>query len=372
MNLQHQAGNFVNASWSLLGLRDLIYEMVDQLFVDLEKNGGMAGDDDAGRAFAAVYTPAVKMVFEKAGSAHQVMATGAGTLLLAAEQFLRQDSKVAASLLDQSPGAADFGSQPSGPDCTPRSSHNAEDLPDVVGETSWSQKWLHHQRFRGQRDKLRKVAKSWRSAAKILEDAYWDSDTAWKTATLDQAGETADAAHSFFKTFVGKTAPPSVVGEDETLMANLPSACKMLASACDAYADHIDTALEQIPWDENEPFRGPELSPGLGGNGTDGGLHELVASDTHIAALGKIPRALDSSRARVPVPQPDGDSLPGLPIPLAPLIRVPALVPAGYRVPTGPRIPPNPTPGTTGSPFSPPQPWPAAEIPHLAELLACG
>ncbi|WP_432038230.1 restriction endonuclease fold toxin-2 domain-containing protein [Streptomyces cucumeris] len=348
MSLQHQAGNFVNASWSMVGLRDLIYEMVGLLFVGLEENGGMAGDDEAGRVFAAVYTPAVKTVFEKAGFAHQVMATGAGTLLMAAEEFLKQDSKVAASLLDQSPEGPGVGAQPSGPDCNPRASHNAEDLPDVVGETSWSDQYLKGQRFHGQRDKLRKVAKTWRAAAKILEDAYWDSDTAWKTATLDQAGETADAAHSFFKTFVGKTSPPAMVGESETLLANLPAACTMLAKACDAYADHIDTALEKIPWD-SDPLFGESLlpweKPQFGGDGHDGGLHKLIASDTHINSLGNIPGALDSSKGRVPMPQPDGGgSLPGLPIPIAPLIRVPVLVPVGYRPPKGPRVQPIPPP----------------------------
>ncbi|CCA54314.1 MULTISPECIES: hypothetical protein [Streptomyces] len=212
MNLQQRAGNYVNASWSMVRLRDLIYDMLGLLFRELSAHGGMAGDDDAGRAFAAVYKPAVKTVFEAAGLAHQVMANGAGALLKATEDFLKQESAIAASLLGQSV-APDIGAQPSRPDCDPRAGHNVEELPEVVGETSWNDQYLLGSRFHGQRDKLRKTANAWRSAAGILDDAYWDSEGAWRTATAQQLGETATAVQTFFNVFVGKTPPPSEVGE---------------------------------------------------------------------------------------------------------------------------------------------------------------
>ncbi|WP_229910907.1 restriction endonuclease fold toxin-2 domain-containing protein [Streptomyces aurantiogriseus] len=357
MDLQHQTANFVNASWSMVGLRDLIYEMLGLLFTELSENGGMAGDGEAGRAFAKVYEEAAKTVFDKAGFAHQVMANGAGALLKASEEFLKRESKIAAELLGQSPQGPGIGAQPTGPDCNPRASHNAEDLPEVVGETSGVDQYLFNERFLGQPQKLRTVAKAWRAASKIAEDAYWDSDTAWKTANLDQVGETADAVEGFFKKFVGKNPPPGEVGEDETLMANLPVACKMIANACDAYADHIETAKRRLPYEETSPtgeFLWPWEQPRFGGDGHDGGLHELIAGDMRIASLGKIPAALDSSKSRVPMPQPDNDGfLPGLPPFLAPLIRVPTLVPVAYRPANGPRVQPIP-PATPPDPRFPP------------------
>ncbi|WP_438491908.1 restriction endonuclease fold toxin-2 domain-containing protein [Streptomyces asiaticus] len=358
MDIRHQTSNFVNASWSMVRLRDLIFEMLSLLFTELSEHGGMAGDDEAGRAFAAVYKEAVKTVFDKSGFAHQVMANGAGALLKASEEFLKHESKIAAELLGKSPQDPGIGPQPSGPDCSPLASHNAEDLPDVVGETSGTDQYLFNERFLGQPDKLRAVAKTWRSAAKILEDAYWDSDTAWKTANLEQVGKTADAVEDFFKKFVGKAAPPSQVGEDETLMANLPTACKMIANACDAYAGHIETAKKRRAMD-SMPFTGEPLwpweQPRFGGDGHDGGLHELIAGDTRIAALGKIPAALDTAKSRVKMPQPDNDGFlpPGLPPFLAPLVRVPTLVPVAYRPPKGPRVQPIP-PGTPPDPRFPP------------------
>ncbi|MEV3857634.1 hypothetical protein AB0J38_25305 [Streptomyces sp. NPDC050095] len=87
VDIQHQTRNFVNASWLLLGLRDLIYQVVGLLFTELSEHGGMAGDDDAGRAFAHVYKPAVKAVVDCAGHAHQAMAGGANALVRVPKSF---------------------------------------------------------------------------------------------------------------------------------------------------------------------------------------------------------------------------------------------------------------------------------------------
>lgn len=308
------------------------------------------GDDEAGRAFATVYKPAVQAVFDQAGYAHVVMATGAGALLKSAQNFLQNESHTAAELLGESPAAPGIGSQPSGPDCTARASHHAEDLPDVIGETSWTDQYLLSQRFHGATVKLRDVAGTWRSAGRLFEDVYWDAEAAWRKATLYQAGETADAAEDFFRKFVGKQPPPSDVSEDDTLIANLPTACKLLANACNAYADHVETAQRRIPEEADPLFGEPQPlweAPQFGGEGHDGGLHELVAGDMKIAKLGNIPHALDSSRARIKMPRPEEGSGPVLPLPLAPFVRVPTLVPVGYRPPgTSARVqpvaPPNP------------------------------
>lgn len=258
MNIRHQTEKFVNASQRMVDLRDLVFNMLSLLFDELGDSGGMAGDDEAGRAFAAVYKPAVEAVFDKAGYAHQVMANGAGVLLTSAENFLKSESKIAKELLEANPSQADIGYQPRH-DCSPRSSHNAGDIPEVVGETNWANQHLLNSRFHGASEKVRNVAGSWRAASRILNDAYWDSEAAWSKATLDQAGKTADAVENFFRKFVGKTPPPTEVSEDETLMANLPTACKMIANACDAYADHIDTAMRRLP-EESNPITG-EIQP---------------------------------------------------------------------------------------------------------------
>lgn len=119
-----------------------------------------------------------------------------------------------------------------------------------------------------------------------------DSDTAWKTAALDQAGDTADAVETFFKKFVGKNPPPSEVGEDETLMANLPVACRMLANACDAYADHVETAEQRLPYEQTRlPARRADNEPRrrLRGGVLDG--HALRRQQGHALELFVLARA---------------------------------------------------------------------------------
>ncbi|MFC7304749.1 restriction endonuclease fold toxin-2 domain-containing protein [Streptomyces monticola] len=131
-------------------------------------------------------------------------------------------------------------------------------------------------------------------------------------------------------------------------MANLPTAGKMLANACEAYADHIDSALQRLPAESNPLTGEPQPiweRPMFGGDGPDGGLHELLASDMHITRLGHIPPVLDTAQSRVKMPQPDGGGLlSNLPSFIAPLIRVPTMIPAAYRPPVGPRVQPVPPP----------------------------
>ncbi|MGW7008452.1 hypothetical protein ACWGCW_38130 [Streptomyces sp. NPDC054933] len=94
-------------------------------------------------------------------------------------------------------------------------------------------------------------------------------------------------------------------------------------------------------------------SPTFGGNGEDGGLHSAVTSDDHILDLASIGHTLDTTQARVPVPEP---VKPPWPVPQVPLLpvpfdEVPVLIPAGYvepdpnvpyRQPVPPPVPPDP------------------------------
>nr|WP_246531133.1 restriction endonuclease fold toxin-2 domain-containing protein [Streptomyces bathyalis] len=349
LTLRHQTENFVNASWRLVGLRDVIYEAVGLLLTELSDKGSIAGDDDAGRFFAAKYKPAVHAVFDRCSYGHIVMASGAQKLLESAENFLRTESRIAAELLGEGPFTPGIAAQPAGPDCTPRASHSAADLPDVVGETSWIDRYLFNQRNHGAAEKLKSVAGTWRAARRLLEDVYWDAYSAGQRATMDQAGDTADAAKRFFAKYVDKHPPPSDVSEHETLFANLPTACKLLANACDAYADHVETAQRRVP-EEADPVFGERLpiweEPVFGGQGHDGGLYELVADDDHIKKLDGIPPALGVSRGKIEEPHHDQGSGPWLPMLPIPTVRGSVRVfQAGFNnglVRVQPVAPPNP------------------------------
>ncbi|MEU7306072.1 hypothetical protein [Streptomyces sp. NPDC007206] len=69
------------------------------LFHELDRQHGMAGDDDAGRAFAKVYKSAAATTLDKIGFSAYVMGeTGKGLMLTfhgAGEQCRRRDSRPA-------------------------------------------------------------------------------------------------------------------------------------------------------------------------------------------------------------------------------------------------------------------------------------
>lgn len=98
----------------------------------------------------------------------------------------------------------------------------------------------------------------------------------------------------------------------------------------------------------------------FGANGYDGGLHDAVLGDPWIRDLGSVAHALDTSAARVSLPEPDapgGPGLPGLPLP-PPLIRVPVPIPLTLASYTGqaPALLPMVNPVDPAVPFADPVP----------------
>ncbi|MEU1630703.1 restriction endonuclease fold toxin-2 domain-containing protein [Streptomyces sp. NPDC020096] len=361
-DLQIHAVDLINASWGMHTLNETLVDTVNALASELDGQHGMAGDDDAGHAFAKLYHSAAKTTVNQLGQATHIMGRGSETTLRAADDFMANDSQVAAEMLR---AMGQVGVEPSGgagnsPNCTAAPLGRGEDLPEVVGETSAVTQYLVGDRFRGSPEKLRDVAETWRKARRIAERVLVDAQDCWSTATAHASGQTADAVNNFFTKFVGKDHPPAKVDENCTLLANLPTACDQLSKACDKYADHIETASRRAPQDamkdlfDKSPIENLLDSPMLGGNGDDGGLHAAVTSDDHILNLASLGHTLDTTQARVPVPQPGSEpALPGAPFPpfLPSIGDVPVLIPAGYkplpggiqfRAPVPPPVPPDP------------------------------
>lgn len=363
-----QATRLIDSSWGMLTLRDLAYDTLDALVTELGTQSGMAGDDDAGAAFATAYKKAASTLVDQLDFASLVLSNGSGALLDAAEKFLKSEDKTARRLLEATESPYNGVSpQPSRPDCSPRPSRSGAELPEVTGETGNVDRFVKGDRYRGDPGKLRAIAEKWYTARGLLADVFYSARERWHGANLDHEGLTADAIESFFKKFVGKVDPPDEVSQDEALLANLPAACFMLAKACEAYANHIESSREQAAKDR-DPFMGnpkPLIdAPMFGGNGEDGGLHGKVSGDAAITRLADVAPALDRAQSRVRVPQPDGGpGLPGvpglLPLPRIPFpARVPTLVPVAaygapkpgvpHRPPIGPPNPPDPRFPTLG------------------------
>ncbi len=328
---------------------------------ELDKQKGMAGDDDAGHAFAKVYEPAAATTLDQIGFSAYVMGATGKALMRTAREVMATDKRIAA-LMGQQEDLTDGMGDP-GEDCTESFLGLGEELPEVVGDTAWYRQYVPGggDRYRGDAGRVREVAGTWRHAGRLMARLLGDAQVYATTANKAHAGEAAMAFDQYFRRTVGFGDPPERAQEDEPLVANLVAACTQLAKACEQYADHIDAALRVALAHKADPFRidAPWDAPMFGGNGDDGGLHLAVTGDPHIHALGDVAHALDSSQGRVTVPgggqQPPGwhpPMVPALP-PLRPapviLASAPSMVPMGSHV--DPSIPSSdpiaPEPGTT-------------------------
>ncbi|MFF8512997.1 restriction endonuclease fold toxin-2 domain-containing protein [Streptomyces sp. NPDC015492] len=315
-----------------MGLTDTMRGVRDTaiaLYHELNGQRGMAGDDEAGRAFAKVYRAAAGAALDKIGSSSYVLGEASRGLMRNAREFMAQESAIA-SLLGKQPDLASGMGDP-GEGCPENYLGLGRELPEVVGETAWYEQYAPGgtDRFRGSPEKIRAVADCWRRGGKLMLRFLEDAQASAMTADKAHSGEAADAFRAYFKTSVGLTCPPSQVQEDEPLVANLVAACNEIAKACDRYAEHVEAAEKSIQQHKLDLFAVdlPWDSPLFGGNGFDGGLLDAVLDDPWIRRLGEVGHALDSAEKRVRLPEGGGrPSAPGLPF-LPPLIPVPVPVP---------------------------------------------
>jgi hypothetical protein len=307
------------------------------LFHELDRQKGMAGDDDAGHAFAKVYKSAASTTLDKMGfSAYVMSETGRG-LMSNAREFMARESHIASQILGQQVDLTASMGDPA-EDCPESFIGLGQELPEVVGDTAWYDQYAPSgmsDRFRGSPEKLRDVAGAWRQGGKLMVRFLEDAQACAHTADKAHSGEAADAFRKYFANFVGFAAPPEHAQDQETLVANLVAACTQLAKACDRYADHVEDAKKKILQHQVDPFSMdmPWDSPIFGGNGYDGGLKDAVLDDPWIHQLGNVAHALDSSEKRVKLPH-GSEERPGLPF--GPFIPVPVpepipLVLASYR-----------------------------------------
>ncbi|MFF9351431.1 restriction endonuclease fold toxin-2 domain-containing protein [Streptomyces sp. NPDC014734] len=299
---------------------------------ELGRQHGMAGDDDAGRAFAKVYVSAASTTLDKMGFSSYVLGETSKGLMRNAREFMAEESRLAAAFLgrqaDLTTGMGDPGA-----DCTENYLGLGQELPEVVGETAWYDQYApvgRGDRFRGSPEKIRDVVGSWRHAGVLMQRFLEDAQTYALTASKAHSGQASNAFQQYVKYSVGLTCPPAKAQDDEPLVTNLVAACTQIAKACDRYADHVSEAKEKITQHKTDLFAVdmPWDQPMFGGNGYDGGLLDAVLGDSWIRDLGSVGHALDSSVARIKLPSADAPSpvVPGLPL-LPPLIPVPAPIP---------------------------------------------
>ncbi|MFJ9823635.1 hypothetical protein ACIRSU_04560 [Streptomyces sp. NPDC101160] len=103
---------------------------------ELARQQGMAGDDEAGQAFAKVYVSAASTTLDKMGFSSYVLGETSKGLMRNAREFMAQESRQVSAFLgrqvDLTAGMGDPGA-----DCTEDYLGLGRDLPEVVGETAW-------------------------------------------------------------------------------------------------------------------------------------------------------------------------------------------------------------------------------------------
>ncbi|MEU9593882.1 restriction endonuclease fold toxin-2 domain-containing protein [Streptomyces sp. NPDC048193] len=321
-DLQVITDNMIKAS---MGLADTVMvatvEATVALSVELERQHGMAGDDDAGAEFAKVYKQAASKTLDFLGHSAYIIGESGKGLMRTVREFMARESEVASAILQKQVDLTYTMGDP-GQSCDQRFLGLGQELPEVVGETSsWDQyaPGGMSDRFRGSPEKLRDVAGSWRAGGRLINRLLTDAQTYADTANKAHSGEAAKAFRRYFANNVGFVCPNDQANPDEPLFANLVAACTQLSKACDRYADHVENAKENILRHKTEPFSFdlPWDSPMFGGNGYDGGLKDVVLNDSYIRDLGDVAHALDSSEKRTKLPpgsKPDRPLIPGLPL----------------------------------------------------------
>jgi restriction endonuclease fold toxin 2 of polymorphic toxin system len=231
-------------SLPFLDSKQYCFDIASGTVGDLAASSGMAGNDDAGRNFAAKYEPAARAVIDAIDKSGVAMAAISGRLLTMAWNYLKQEDAVAAAF---NGGQIDTSSAMTNPpECEP--SGAAAGLPSVTsaGQSSgipivgkfWPQ---------GNPDQLRAAAQVWTKAGELIDDAQ--ANAYFQCAPIIEfcKGDAIDAFLAYKATVF--TAPPSggtAVGPTQALMENISAACRLLANACNSYASAIDGVRNTI------------------------------------------------------------------------------------------------------------------------------
>ncbi len=369
---------FINCAWMLHGTTQEFAALPTALVAELGEQRGAAGDDASGGLFGRLYGSAVDETIDSIARAVNLTGGGSETTFNAAVTFMKKDAELAQQLKNQGILTGP-GEDARVPECARAATGQASSLPNVRGTTSGMDRYVWGDVYRGSPDKLRTMAHSWRTAERACGRLLDDVQAAWHLVKPAR-GKTAQATQRFFQNLCGYGPCLARVDDGEPLLANLPAACSQIAAACDAYADHITKAKSAASQMQHgldgmftDPFTLISESPALGGDGDDCGLHDAVAADPSITALGTIAHALDASRARVPVPTvpgvpgfpflpspggPQVDPVPEVPeLPMVPIAAV-TVVPAGWKdpnaLPSKPAIAPENPPHAGFPLLSPP------------------
>jgi hypothetical protein len=235
---QADANAIFTASTSFLSMKDYLASVEGGLAGDLQASAGMAGDDAAGRAFAARYRPVARSTVQAAGIASAGSAGVSGRLLTMAWNYLTADNAAVAALVGGHP-ELDSAMAPSPGDCEPANLYAT--LPEVQQHHNWAVNELIAPFWpEGDPGARRAAAATWHKAGTLLAEVTTVLTQATNTMVSACSGVAFDAFFSYADQFVG------LRGQRGALLTAASTACQSLAAACDSYAGRIDARRADV------------------------------------------------------------------------------------------------------------------------------
>lgn len=227
-----------------LDTKDFVYNVASGTAGDLSSSAGMAGDDSTARSFASKYEPCARTVVQAIGKAGEAMAAISGRLLTMAWNYLNTEDQVASTFSGTPINTTSGMQQPEG--CAPSNAYAS--LPAVTGAKQTSDIPVISRFWpQGDPDKLRAAARTWQTAAGLIDDAQVNGARQADTIFVFCSGAAVDAFGTYAATVLtGKPSGGTSVSAGQPLMENISAACRLLANACNAFADAIDQLRSTI------------------------------------------------------------------------------------------------------------------------------
>ncbi|WP_329454093.1 restriction endonuclease fold toxin-2 domain-containing protein [Streptomyces sp. NBC_01497] len=227
----------VQVALSSAGFADLqvwASQIYSGLIGSLGDASGMAGDDDAGHAFGAVYDPAAQKVSDALAKSVAYMGGAANTLYTMSANYLVADAQVlnGMRLPAQLPAS-------SNPDCD--SEPRPVEIPTAVGHQNWAVRHIIAKFWpQGDPDALRQAGRDWQRLAGLLTTLGLEGDRHVAPVTSEsQASDVKAFEASWQRVHIDCTVTGPVLN-------TLSTTAHQLSQACDTYAQKIDSLRSHL------------------------------------------------------------------------------------------------------------------------------
>lgn len=173
------------------------------------------------------------------------MAAISGRLLTMAWNYLNTEDSIAASF-SGTPIDTTSGMRQQPENCEPSNAYAS--LPAVTGAKQTSDIPVISRFWpQGDPDKLRAAARTWQTAAGLIDDAQVNGARQAAAIFVFCSGAAVEAFGNYAATvFTGNLSGGTSVSAGQPLMENISAACRLLANACNSFADSIDQLRSTI------------------------------------------------------------------------------------------------------------------------------